>query len=52
MIELEGQPAELHFTLEITRAATGLRETVELVGHINTPPLKEPEEQKDGCNTQ
>jgi hypothetical protein len=32
MIELSGQPAELHMTLQITRAATGLTETVHLVG--------------------
>lgn len=51
MIELEGQPAELHFTLEITRAATGLTETVEMVGHI-VPPPQVPEENKDVCNSQ
>lgn len=35
MIELAGQPGELRFTLEITRAATGKTETVEMVGRIN-----------------
>lgn len=30
--QLTGQPAELHMTLQITRKATGLTETVELVG--------------------
>lgn len=34
MIELTGPKAELRFTLEITRAATGLTETVEMVGTI------------------
>jgi hypothetical protein len=34
MIGLEGQPGELRFTLEITRAATGETETVELIGKI------------------
>lgn len=34
MPELEGQPGELRFTLEITRAATGETETVELIGRI------------------
>jgi hypothetical protein len=34
MIELTGQPGELRFTLEITRAATGETETVELIGTI------------------
>ena len=38
MIELTSQPAELRFTLEITRAATGLTETVEMVGHV-VPPI-------------
>lgn len=51
MNELEGRPAELHFTLEITRAATGLKETVEMVGHIVLPP-QVPEENKDVCNSQ
>jgi hypothetical protein len=32
MTQLTGQPAELHMTLQITRAATGLTETVKLVG--------------------
>jgi len=34
MISLQGQPGELKFTIEITRKATGLTETVELVGRI------------------
>lgn len=34
MIDLATQPAELRFTLEIKRAATGLTETVEMVGHV------------------
>ena len=38
MTDLVSQPAELHFTLEITRAATGLKETVEMVGHIIPAP--------------
>lgn len=33
MIELNGQPAELRFTLHITRAETGETETYEMVGH-------------------
>jgi hypothetical protein len=32
--DLNGQAGELRFTLEITRAATGLTETVELIGKI------------------
>jgi hypothetical protein len=34
MASLMGTPGELAFTLQITRAATGLTETVELVGRI------------------
>lgn len=34
MPDLENKPGELHFTLEITRAATGITETVEMVGHV------------------
>lgn len=34
MPELEGQPGELRIVLEITRAATGETETVELIGKI------------------
>lgn len=34
MPELEGQPGELRITLEITRAATGETETVELIGKM------------------
>ena len=34
MNNLVGQPAELHMTVHVTRAATGLTETVELVGRI------------------
>ena len=32
MIELKAQPGEFKFTLEITRAETGVTETVELIG--------------------
>lgn len=41
MTDLTSQPAEIHFTLEITRAATGLTETVEMVGHIAPEPKPE-----------
>ena len=34
MIELAGKPGELAITLEITRAATGETETVQLIGTI------------------
>ena len=41
MIDLATQPAELRFTLEIKRAATGLTETVEMVGHMQ-PQAEQP----------
>lgn len=50
MIELEGQPTELRFTLEIKRAATGATETVEMVGYIAPPQVLV--EDKDDRNTQ
>ena len=34
MISLQGSPGELTFTLQITRAATGQVEEVQLVGRI------------------
>ncbi len=34
MSELQGQPGELRFTVEIKRAATGETETYELIGTI------------------
>jgi hypothetical protein len=37
MVDLAGQPAEIRFTLQITRAATGKVETVEMVGYVNPP---------------
>jgi hypothetical protein len=44
---LQGQVGEVRMTLEITRAATGLTETVELVGAV-TLDEPEPEEDADG----
>lgn len=44
MIELGGRPGELAITLEITRAATGETETVELIGTII-------DEEEDGGNS-
>lgn len=46
MAELTTQPAELRFTLEITRKDTGKVETVEMVGHIINQ-----EEEQNGSNT-
>ena len=53
-MNLNGQPAEIRFTLEITRAATGLTETVEMVGYSVPEPESEPESiegETDGSNT-
>lgn len=46
MINLNTEPAELHFTLEIKRKDTGLVETVQMVGHV----IKQEEEQ-NGSDT-
>jgi len=35
MPELQGQPGELKLTLQITRAATGQTEEVEMVGFVD-----------------
>ena len=56
MNSLIGQPAELHMTVHVTRAATGLTETVELVGRITVEEaqalgIEEVKEQKDGSNS-
>jgi hypothetical protein len=39
MINLQGQPGELRFTLQITRKDTGQVEEVELVGRITSEDL-------------
>ena len=48
-MNLNGQPAEIRFTLEITRAATGLTETVEMVGYT-VPEPESIEGETDGSN--
>jgi hypothetical protein len=40
MIELEGKPANLFFTIEVKRAATGKTETFEMIGHADPEELK------------
>ncbi len=48
MIDLQGQPAEVRFTLTIKRAATGKEETFEMVGHtLPAPEEKEPDHGND-----
>jgi hypothetical protein len=34
MTDLVSKPSEIRFTIDIKRAATGLTETVEMVGHV------------------
>ena len=43
MSELTGQPAEITFTMTITRAATGEVVTIPMVGHIVPEPPKQAE---------
>ena len=41
MPDLAGQPAEISFTLTVTRAATGKIEVIPMVGHyIPEPPAQ------------
>jgi hypothetical protein len=43
-VSLQGPPAEVRMTLQITRAATGKTETVELVGRVaGIEPNPQPE---------
>lgn len=46
MSDLQGQPAEIRIVLQITRAATGKTEELELIGRI------EPTKEEDGNDTQ
>lgn len=39
MPELQGQPGELQMTLQITRAATGKTEEVQLTGYLDPDQL-------------
>lgn len=41
MINLQAEPGELRATIHIKRAATGLTETFELVGHADPAKLAE-----------
>jgi len=48
MPELNGQPGEMSFTLQITRAATGEVEEYQMVGFLDPEQLKQLEtEQKE-----
>ncbi len=52
MTNLTAQPAEVHFTLEIKRAATGLTETVQMVGHVVNPDAATEQPQPAPIDTQ
>jgi len=41
MISLAGQPGEVRFTVQVTRAETGKIETYDLVGFLDEDKLKE-----------
>ena len=42
-MDLEPKEGELHFTMHIIRAATGVTETHEMVGHVVPAPETKPE---------
>jgi hypothetical protein len=46
MIELNGQPAEVAFTITIKRKETGLEETYELIGTTDLETIKQLEKDK------
>jgi len=47
--DLKPDLAEVHMSVSVTRAATGLVETFELVGHvIDSPEINEPNETERG----
>ncbi len=48
MIQLQGQPGELRFTVQITRKESGKVEEVELVGKITPEQI---EELNNGCDS-
>jgi hypothetical protein len=50
MTDLVGPPPEIAFTLTIKRAATGLEEHYQMVGHVLPQPTQSEKEQDNGCN--
>ena len=48
MISLAGQPGEVRFTVQVTRAETGKIETYDLVGFLDEDKMKE---LKNGSHT-
>lgn len=51
MIELTTEPAELRFTIQITRKETGEVETYDMVGHVINDNVERREEIENGSNT-
>ena len=53
MNDLTGQPGELHFTVQVKRAATGETKTYELIGHIGQTeqPTEDNENGSDTLNS-
>lgn len=47
MSALQSAPAEVRFTVSVTRAESGQVETYDMVGHIELPPLHESPENTD-----
>ena len=43
MSDLSGKPAEVHFTISIKRAATGLTEHYQMVGRVDNAPQEQPQ---------
>ena len=55
MNELKGQPSAISFTVTVKRAATGIEETYDMVGHVvsgePTEPTEQLKENDDGRNS-
>jgi len=47
MSALESAPAEVRFTVSVTRAESGQVEIYDMVGHIELPPRTESQENTD-----
>jgi hypothetical protein len=47
MSALQSAPAEVRFTVSVTRAETGRVDTYDMVGHIELPPRPESQENTD-----
>jgi hypothetical protein len=50
MDALQSAPAEVRFTVSVTRAESGRVETYDMVGHIELPPRTESKENTDVIN--